>query len=587
MKYGYFDDNKKEYVIERPDTPRPWSNYIGSSEFGSIITNNAVGYTFYKSAAQGRLSRFRFNSPTSLNPGKFIYIRDDDRGLFWSNSWLPCKKELSEFKYQARFGTGYVIISSEYSQISSICTYFIPLGKLYELWHVEIKNNSNKKRKISVFPFIENQCNWNAKDDSTNLQYTQYIARTEIFNENIIDIGSNVNMPEDKSNFTNKDQKRHLFFGISGIKPVSFDSDLEKFLGTYGSYAEPQALINGRCSNSTIWGGNPCGAFQLKLSLGPGESETFVVVFGIGQAKKEGIKIIKSLENKNIISTLLQNVKKHWQSRINSLEAKTPDKDFNSMINLWAPYNNLMTFYWSRTASMIYAGERDGLGFRDTVQDIVGASTLILNEAKERLELMLTGQLSNGGALPVVKPFSHKPGSEKEPDHYRSDDCLWFFNAVPQYVKESGDFDFYKKVLPYADKGEDTVFKHLRRAIEFNIHRSGEHGLPCGLTADWNDCLKLGEKGESVFVAFQLRFALREYIEIAERLNEVQEKKWAQEELTKLDKNIEKYCWDGEWYIRGYRFDGLKFGSKNNKEGKIFVNPQSWAIISGHANRKR
>lgn len=393
-------------------------------------------------------------------------------------------------------------------------------------------------------------------------------------------------MPEDKEHFTNKDQKRHLFFAVVGAKPSSFDSDLEKFLGTYGSYAEPKAILRGKCSNSTIWGGNPCGAFQIKLKLEVGETAKFAVLFGVGQAKN-ATKLLKKAEKKDFLSNELKKLKEHWSSRISSFEAKTPDKDFNSMVNLWSPYNNLMTFYWSRTASMIYAGERDGLGFRDTVQDIVGASSLIQEEARERLELMITGQLSNGGALPVVKPFSHNPGYEKEPSHYRADDCLWLFNAIPQYVKESGDFLFYKKVLPYADKGSDTVFNHLRRAIEFNLERSGAHGLPCGLHADWNDCLRLGEKGESVFVAFQLRFGLREYIEIARRLNETEEKNWAEAQLKILDENIEKHCWDGEWYIRGYRFDGFKFGSKDSKEGKIFVNPQSWAIISGHASGER
>ena len=246
-----------------------------------------------------------------------------------------------------------------------------------------------------------------------------------------------------------------------------------------------------------------------------------------------------------------------------------------------------MTFYWSRTASMMYAGERDGLGFRDTVQDIVGASSLVTEEAGERLELMLTGQVSTGGAIPVVQPFQHQPGHEKEPEAYRSDDCLWFFNAVPEYVKETGNFDFYKKVLPYADKGKDTVFGPLRRAIEFNLERSGFHGLPCGLHADWNDCIRLGEKGETVFVAFQLRLALREYIEIAERLGESAEKTWAGEKLAELDKNLDKHAWDGEWYLRAYRYDGLKFGSKENDEGSIFMNPQTWAVYSGHATGEK
>ncbi len=586
MRYGRFDGENREYVVERPDTPRPWSNYIGSAEFGAVLTNNAAGYSFYKSAAQGRLTRFRFNGPASDMPGKFVYLRDNSSGEIWSNSWMPCRKPLDKFKSRTRFGTGYAVIESEYAGIRCETTYFVPIGALHEVWAVKIENRSGKARKLSVFPFVEPQCNWNALDDATNLQYTQYISRTE-FKDGIIDIGSNVNMPEDPDNFTNKDQKRHLFFAVAGARLSGFESELEKFIGAYGSYSEPEALLKGKCSNSLAWGGNPCGAFEIRLDMKPGQAKDFAVVFGVGTAKDEGRKARSRMEKPDAIEKALASIKTHWHSKISSLQAETPDPEFDSMANTWAPFNNLMTFYWSRTASMIYAGERDGLGFRDTVQDIVGASALVPDEARERLELMLTGQLANGGALPVVKPFAHRPGHEKEPAHYRSDDCLWFFNAVPQFVKETGDLGLFTKVLPFADKGSGTVFAHLRRAIEFNLGRSGAHGLPCGLHADWNDCLRLGEKGESVFVAFQLRLALKEYIEIADRLDESEEKAWAEKQLAVLDENIERHCWDGEWYLRGFRYDGLKFGSKDCSEGKIFVNPQSWAVISGHAVGKR
>lgn len=586
MQYGYFDDANREYVITRPDTPRPWSNYLGSADFGAVITNNAAGYTFYKSAAQGRLTRFRFNGLNTGNPGKYIYIKDRESGDFWTNSWLPVAKDQDKFKYECRFGSGYATISSKYSGICCSTTYFIPLKQLYEVWHVTLENKSSRKRKISVFPFIEPQCNWNAIDDATNLQYVQYISKTE-FVDGMIDIGSNVNMPEDPGNFQNKDQKRHTFFALSGTKPAGYDADLESFIGTYGNYSAPLAVVRGSCGKSLATGDSPCGAFQIDIVLPPGGRKSFAVLFGVGKAPEAGTAARKKMDSDEKIISALQAVKQHWHSRLNSLRAETPDPGFNSMLNMWAPYNNLMTFYWARTASLVYAGERDGLGFRDTVQDLVGASALVTKEAGNRLELMLTGQLSNGGAIPVVKPFAHRPGTEKEPDHYRSDDCLWFFNAIPEYVKETGDLDLYRKILPYADRGEDSVFGHLKRAIMFNLERSGTHGLPCGLTADWNDCLRFGEKGETVFVAFQLRLALKEYIEIAERLGEKKESAWAAEKLAFLDENIEKHCWDGEWYMRGYRYDGFKFGSRKSEEGKIFVNPQSWAVLSGHAVGKR
>ena len=586
MKFGFFDDDNREYVITRPDTPKPWSNYIGNSEFGGLITNNAAGYTFYKSAAQGRLTRFRFNGMPSNFPGRFLYLKDAASGKIWTNSWLPVAVPLDDFKYECRHGSGYTKIKSEFDKIGSEVTYFVPMNSLFEVWKVTVKNNDDKTRKINAVPFIEPQCNWNAEDDGTNLQYTQYISKTT-YKDGVIDIGSNVNMPQDPEHFENKDQKRHSFFALSGAEVIAFEADLEKFFGTYGDYKFPESLKNKKLSNSTASGDMPCAALQTDLELAPGESKTFAVVFGVGEAGKVSKAAVDFVDSEEKIDAAIDAVKSYWHSKLNRLHAETPDANFNSMVNMWAPFNNLMTFYWSRTASMVYAGERDGLGFRDTVQDIVGSTSLVVDESKKILELMLTGQYSHGGAKPVVKPFAHYPGKEELPDHYRSDDCMWFFNAVPAYVKETGDIDFYNKILPYADKSEDSVFKHLKKAIEFNLERSGKHSLPCGLAADWNDCLRLGEKGETVFVAFQLRFALKEFIEIANLLDENNEAEWAEKQLLFLDDNLKKHAWDGEWFLRAYRYDGLKFGSKENDEGSIFMNPQSWAVLSEHATGEK
>ncbi len=584
--YGHFDDAQREYVITQPNTPRPWSNYIGNSNFGGVITNNAGGYTFYRSAAQGKLTRYKFNSmPGELN-GRYLYLRDQASGVYWSNSWMPVGKPLDQFKSTCRHGTGYTAIESTYDAISSEVTYFTPSGALYEVWKITVTNDGDQARTLKLFPCLEPQCNWSAEDDTKNLQYTQYICATS-GNTNLIDIGSNVNMPEDPDHFENKDQARHTFFGLAGAEANAFDADLTTFLGTYGSYAAPEAVVKGRCSNSTAFGDMPAAAFEIELHLEAGESKTFACVFGVGKAEIEGQAALTKMASVDEIDAALAAVKSETHDKLRSFEVQTPDAAFNSMLNTWAPYNCLMTFYWSRTASLVYAGERDGLGFRDTMQDMLGAMAIELDEAHRRIELLLTGQLANGGALPVVKPFAHTPGAMQEPDHYRADDCLWFFNAIPEYVKESGDIDFYKKVLPYADKGEATVLAHMRRAMEFNFDRCGAHGLPCGLHADWNDCLRLGEAGESIFVAFQLRLALREYIDICQRLGEQAELNWATEKLTAYDEALAEHAWDGEWYLRAYRYDGLKFGSHENDEGSIFMNPQAWAIISGHANSER
>ncbi len=587
MQYGHFDDKNKEYVVTRPDTPLSWSNYLGSTVYGAIITNNAGGYSFYKSAAQGRFMRFRTNTVPMDQPGRYLYIRDQESKDYWSASWQPVGKPLDQYKSVCRHGTAYTIIESDYSEIKSETTYFVPLGKDYEYWLSKITNNSKRKRKLRLFTYVEYASHCMLYQDIVNLQYTQYILRMDVVN-NIISQGINVYQPHDPDDFEASSSK-FTFLGVAGAEVTGYDTDRRSFLGTYHSYHNPVVVENGSCSGSIAIGDNGCGVVQIDIELNPGETKEFVVVMGVGKAESVGKKAIQEAADLNLVKTRLKELVNFWHSKFEGLVATTPHPAFNSMINMWNPYNCLMTFFWSRAASLVYAGERDGLGYRDTVQDILGVLHIIPEEAVKRLELMITGQVSTGGAMPVVKAFTHQPGETEAPDEkeYRSDDCLWLFNTIPAYVKETGDLDFYKKELPYADKGSATVLGHMKRAIEFNLTRSGAHGLPCGLAADWNDCLVLGPTGESVFVAFQVRYALKIYAEIAGMFDMKSENEWASKALQTLDENIEKHTWDGEWYLRAYRYDGLKYGKKGDEEGSLWLNAQTWAIISGHAQGER
>lgn len=585
MQYGYFDDDRKEYVITRPDTPKSWSNYLGNTEYGAIITNNAGGYSFYKSGGMGRFTRLRFNSIPMDQPGRYLYWHDRESKDFWSSSWQPVGKSPDEFKSECRHGTAYSVISSDYRGIRTETTYYVPLGKKHEVWRVKITNTGEKNRSLRGFTYVEYAASWNAIDDLMNIQYVQYTSQMKV-TDGIIDHATNPNIPEMPDNFKEKDQGRHTFQAISGVSVNGYDTDREQFLGPYRTYANPLMVEKGVCSNSEGYGDNPCGTLQFDVELKPGETKEFAVLLGIGRPEEEGQEVRRAYNDLSVVEEELAELKAFWHDQMKGFLAQTPDGELDSTINTWGIYNSLITFAWSRAASLIYSGiDRDGLGYRDTVQDFLGVLHAIPGEALKRLELMITGQVSTGGAMPVVLPFSHSPGSEKAPgeEQYRSDDCLWLFNAIPAYVKETGDIDFFQKVLPYSDRGEDTVLGHMRKAIEFNLERSGKHGLPCGLAADWNDCLKFGHDGESVFVAMQLRLALREYIEICELLNNEPEKLWAQPLLKQLDENIQKYAWDGEWFLRGYRFDGMKFGSQESPEGQIFLNSQTWAILSGAA----
>lgn len=589
MQYGYFDDNKKEYVITRPDTPQSWSNYLGSTEYGAIITNNAGGYGFFQSAARGRFLRLRFNNIPLDQPGRYFYLSDRENRDYWSASWQPVGKSLSQYQSTCRHGTAYTIIESHYKGIATETTYFVPLGESFEYWQLKVTNECDRLRRLSIFSFCEFTNQWDTTQDQVNLQYSLFIVRGELTNEGLLRIAIQDNLTREQAGFYLHDVARHCWVGLIGAPISGFDTSREAFLGPYRGYSNPMVVEQGQCTNSKVYGDNSCGSLQAELELQPGESRELLVLLGIGDALSIGKQTISEFGSLERADEELQKLKKYWHEKLGSLVVETPDEDLNHTLNVWGLYNCLITFAWSRSASLTYNGERDGLGFRDSVQDILGIVSATPEEARKRINLMLTGQTSIGGAIPIIKPFEHHPGKEKMPDpeELRSDDCLWFFNAIPAYVNETGDLDFYKEILPYADTGENSVFGHLRRALEFNLGRTGRHGLPCGLSADWNDCLKLGYHGESLFVAFQVRKGLTVYAEVAEHLGKPEEAIWALEQRDLMDKNIQACAWDGEWFIWAIGEDGTVYGTKKQAEGQVYLNTQVWAVISGTATAEQ
>lgn len=586
MQYGYFDDQAREYVITQPDTPQSWSNYLGSTEYGALITNNAGGYGFYKSAARGRFLRLRFNSIPMDQPGRYFYLRDNDTSDYWSASWQPVGKSLEEYQSTCRHGTAYTVIESLYRGIRSESTYFVPLGQKFEYWKLKLTNESSLVRRLSVFTYCEFTNQWDTRQDQINLQYSLFIIRGELLDGNLLRIAIQDHLPPESAQFQPHDIASHTWMTITGATVTGFDTSREAFLGTYGGYHNPEAVLRGRCSSSRAYGDNACGSLQTEIELQPGEKRELLVLLVIGEARTTGRATVAEYASIQRSDIELEKLKQYWHSQLDSLKVRTPDPELDSFLNTWGLYNCLITFAWSRSASLVYNGERDGLGFRDSVQDLLGVNAAIPEQARQRLELMLTGQVSSGGAIPVIKPFDHHPGSEQPPaeEEYRSDDCLWFFNAVPAYVNETGDFSFYTKVLPYADHGQATVLGHLRRALEFNLERKGTHGLPCGLSADWNDCLRLGYHGESLFVAFQLRLGLTVYAEITDRLEKREEAGWALAERDELDASIQQYGWDGDRFIWAIGENGEHYGTRKQEEGSIYLNTQVWAVISGAAS---
>jgi N,N'-diacetylchitobiose phosphorylase len=581
MQYGFFDESQKEYVITKPDTPAPWANYLGSPEYGAIISNNAGGYSFVKSGANGRISRYRFNSINSDQPGRYIYIRDAESADYWSASWQPVGKDLSGYSSECRHGTGYSVMTSDYASIHTETLYYVPLDKTYEVWRLKVKNTDNRAREISTFGFIEFTNDGNYEQDQVNLQYTLYITRT-YYRNNMILQSINDLLPEHD----------WRFFGVAGQDVDGYDGDRDVFVGPYRNYANPRSVVRGQCSNSLNFNGNSCGALQCNMVLQPGEEKELVFLLG-AYGGEEAAALIERYKDPSVVQEEYEELRNFWHKKLNRFQVLTPDEDLNQMVNVWNAYQCFITFIWSRAASFQYCGLRNGLGYRDTVQDIQGIIHLDHEMALERLRLMISAQVSNGGGLPLVK-FDHNPGHEKTPDDpeygmetghpsYRADDALWLFPTVMKYLKESGNLAFLDEVIPYSDKGEATVYDHLKQALQFSLDRMGVHGMPVGLHADWNDCLRLGAKGESLFVAFQLYLGYRILIEIAEYKERHEDKKWLQGLLDELDHNIQKHAWEGNQFVRGFTEDNYTIGSENNEEASTWLNPQSWAVISGAA----
>jgi cellobiose phosphorylase len=586
MKFGHFDPAEREYVITRPDTPRSWSNYLGDTRYGAIITNHAGGYSFYRSSVQGRFTRLVFNAVPADQPGRTVYLRDQETGEFWSNGWQPVGRSLDEYTSECRHGTGYTRITSTCAQIRSESTYFVPLGQAFECWIIRVNNTSDRPRKLRLFTYVEYATDWHLNHDQHNLQYAQYITQCRLVDTGAGPMVSHAmcpHLPEDPGDFANRDQARYSFLGLVGTSPTGHDLDREAFIGPYRGYSNPLTVERGEAGGSEASGDNGCGCLQIDLDLAPGAEESFVVVMGVGKADREGVAAVRAISTVDGARAELGRLRTHWHGRTDAMRCLTPDPDFDAIVNDWNPYNCHLAFAWSRAASLVYSGDRDGYGFRDTLQDMLGVISQIPDEARERLELMITGQYRHGGGMPVVPMFGYEPGDvEVLPDEaLRADDGLWLFNAVPMYVNETGDTGFYDKTLPFADEGEASVYEHLRRALDFNLERTGRHGLPCGLSADWNDCLRFGTRGESVFVAMQLRFALATFRDIAEQLDREPDATWAGSELHALDQRLHTHAWDGAWFRRGFREDGSTVGSTADEEGQIFLNPQAWAVLSG------
>ncbi len=563
MNYGYFDVENHEYVVTRPDTPTPWINYLGNGGFGGFVSNNAGGLSFNGDPGKRRLTRYRFNNLPMDRPGRYVYIRDMDTNEYWSPTWQPVMK--TPELYECRHGLSYTTIKTVYNNIEFEVTYFVPQKKSYELWKCKITNNNDETKNLKLFPYVEFSL-FDAQIDNM-MEWGRYGMCGGYENGTIIYSPASVE-------FIN--EEFHGFISTT-LEQEGFDCARDKFIGTYRSEQNPIALENGCCSDSHIDADHVCGAFACPVKLAAGEMKEFVVAVGATSNKSEIPAMVKEALCVEAAEKELNNIKAMWNNHLEFCQIDTPDEDMNKMINIWHAYQCKTTFDWSRYISYYERGSDRGWGFRDSMQDVLGVMHAIPMQAKERIKTLLKLQGSDGNAKSV-----YYPGTGEAKGGGRSDDHLWSIYSVCTYIKETGDYAFLDEQVPYINGGSGTVVEHLMCGLEFTRNNLGEHGIPKFLLSDWNDSISSigwGGKSESVFVFFQAAAGANYLRKLFAHIGDETRQAWA-EEYYEWCRSVYKTLWDGEWFIRAFTNEGEKLGTNADEYNKIFLNPQSWAVLS-------
>ncbi len=587
MNYGYFDDKNREYVIIRPDIPVSWTNYIGVKELCTVLSHNAGGYSFYKSAEHGRITRFRQNGIPLDRPGHYVYIRDDETGEFWTISWQPTGKDLSRAKYECRHGLSYSKFSCDYQGIQADQLIFIPVEDDVELWDVELRNLSGRSRQLSVFSYVEFSFH-HIEIDNQNLQMSLYAS------------GSNYADGLIEYDFFYEPWTFHYM--AASFIPDSYDCLRDSFIGNYHTESDPKAVIRGECSGSSELGGNHCGALHKRISLEPGQETRLLFMLGVGN-RLTGQDIRFKYSDFANVDQAFSELKGYWQAKLDKFQCTTPHPGLNTMVNTWTLYQAETCVVWSRFASFIEVGGRTGLGYRDTSQDVMAVPHTNPARVKQRMEELFNGQVQRGYGLHLFDPEVFKPGEARLPGvklptvvptpspadiihglkDTCSDDALWIVASACEYVKETGDLAFFDQVLPFADGGDATVYEHIKRSLDFSAEQVGRDGICLGLRADWNDCLNLGG-GESAMVSFLHHWALVNFIEAARFLGRQNDVEKYSTMAEKVRNACEENLWDGEWYLRGFTKKGIKIGSHTSQEGRIFLESNSLSVLSEAAS---
>jgi len=605
MQFGFFDDIHREYIIQRPDTPLPWINYLGSQSYFGIISNTAGGYSFYQDARLRRLTRYRYNNVPLDMVGRYIYRRDNQNGAFWSPSWQPTCTNLQE--YSCRHGLGYTIIASTFQGIRNQTRYFVPLNQNIEIWEVEIENQRDQRADISIFSSIEFAL-WDAMDDAANFQRNFSTGQVEV---NVGKAGE----PDVIYHKTEYRERRDHFAFFACSEPVTgFDTQRESFLGPYRSWANPVVVSEGSSLNSIAYGWAPIGSHHVKVSLAPGEKQKIIFLLGYHENprddkfdppesqtinKRNLLPTIRRFLKKDQVEASFEELKNYWDDILGILQVETPDPHTNRMVNIWNAYQCMITFNMSRSASFYESGIGRGLGFRDSTQDLLGFVQMAPERARQRLLDLAATQLDTGGAYHQYQPLT-KRGNNNVGSNF-NDDPLWLVLATSAYLKETGDWGILDELAPYDNQpGTETpLFDHLQRSLQYTLDRLGPHQLPLIGRADWNDCLNLntfstepgesfqtttnmdGKVAESVFIGGLFVLASHEMAQLCQSLGKNELAQTYMDHAKQMTKTVMQEGWDGSWFLRAYDHYGDKIGSKTCEEGKIFIEPQGICIMAG------
>lgn len=600
MRYGYFDDVKREYVITQPDTPLPWINYLGSEAYFGLISNTAGGYSFYRDARLRRITRYRYNNVPFDFGGRYIYLRDDATGDYWSPTWQPVRTDLEA--YTCRHGMGYTTISSRHAGIAAELRYFVPLGQNLEVWRLIVTNERPSVIELSVFSLIE-FCLWDANDDATNYQRNFNTGQVEIEDEVIYH----------KTEY--RERRDHFAYFACSEPLAGFDTQREDFLGPYRGWDKPVVVERGASANSVAMGWAPIGSHHVKLTLQPGESHQVIFVLGYHENPRDdkfdppGSQRINKRTVKPTIARYLTprvveasfaDLATYWDGILGVYQVQTPDEHTNRMVNVWNAYQCMVTFNMSRSASFYESGVGRGLGFRDSNQDLLGFLHQVPERARERILDTAATQLESGGAYHQYQPLT-KRGNDAVGGGF-NDDPLWLILATAAYIKETGEWGILDELATYASKPgtETSLYEHLLRSYRHTLDRLGPHGLPLIGRADWNDCLNLnifsaepgesfqtaplakdGTVAESIFIAGLFVLSAKELADLAEMRGLPAEAAEYREAARAMEATIWAHGWDGAWFLRAYDAFGRKLGSASCEEGQIFIEPQGICIMAG------